>query len=99
MCRVSPTHSAVARKTRLSPPPKSRPRRRALVSLAFVSFGSWFLLAGTISVTAQTNFTVLKLFQMPEGLVPVAALTDGKDGAFYGLTAAGGISNNGTIFM
>jgi len=49
--------------------------------------------------SAQTNFTVLRSFSgIPDGAVPFGALVDGKDGAFYGTTAAGGISNYGTIF-
>src|SRR5258708_5477467 len=51
------------------------------------------------SAAGQTNFTVLKSFSgVPDGEVPACTLVDGKDGALYGTTAGGGISNAGTIF-
>jgi len=61
--------------------------------------GLGLLLAAPVSVSAQTNLTVRKLFQAPEGIVPTGAPADGKDGALYGVTAGGGTSNMGTVFM
>jgi uncharacterized repeat protein (TIGR03803 family) len=52
-----------------------------------------------ISVTAQTNFTILKIFTgPPSASVPYGSLIWGTNGALYGTTAAGGVSNVGTVF-
>ena len=52
----------------------------------------------TNPASAQTNFTALKSFAGPDGSVPAGSLVYGNDGAFYGTTAGGGISNAGTVF-
>jgi uncharacterized repeat protein (TIGR03803 family) len=67
-------------------------------NLLLAASASWLLLTGAASVLGQTNFTILKFCQLPEGYVPVGALADGRDGALYGLTAGGGVSNLGTIY-
>jgi uncharacterized repeat protein (TIGR03803 family) len=55
--------------------------------------------APDLLAAAQTNFTVLKLFAGGlDGALPACALVDGKDGALYGTTLEGGISNAGTAF-
>jgi len=52
------------------------------------------------SAVAQTNFTILKSFDpLPDGAVPFCHLIEGTDGAMYGTTVAGGISNSGAVFM
>jgi uncharacterized repeat protein (TIGR03803 family) len=57
------------------------------------------LVIPAVPASTQTNFTVLKSFSgNPDGAVPYGALVDGKDRAFYGTTAYGGISNYGTVF-
>ena len=47
---------------------------------------------------AQTNFTVLKLLTLDTGAVPFGSLAAGPSGVLYGTTAAGGVSNKGTVF-
>ena len=70
--------------------------------LLFVGMSIPFgLLLGTFvnCASAQTNFTMLKSFSgAPDGVTPACTLVDGKDGAFYGTTGAGGTSNFGTVF-
>ena len=51
------------------------------------------------SVTAQTNFTILKILTgPPSGTAPYGSLIWGTNGALYGTTVAGGVSNLGTVF-
>jgi uncharacterized repeat protein (TIGR03803 family) len=52
------------------------------------------------SVTAQTNFTILKILTGPPttGTAPYGTLIWGTNGALYGTTVAGGVSNLGTVF-
>jgi uncharacterized repeat protein (TIGR03803 family) len=53
------------------------------------------------SAVAQTNFTIVKSFDLPpDASVPFCHLIEGTDGALYGTTAAGGVSNFGfgTVF-
>ena len=52
------------------------------------------------SAVAQTNFTILKSFDpLPDAAVPFCHLIEGTDGAMYGTTVAGGISNSGAVFV
>lgn len=61
-------------------------------------FVPWLAMAVN-SVTAQTNFSILRSFaSVPDGAVPECTLVDGNDGAFYGTTIGGGSSNVGTVF-
>jgi Gloeo_Verruco repeat len=55
--------------------------------------------AGTIfRVAANGDITTLFSFDGTNGLLPVAGLTLGADGKFYGTTQLGGVSNKGNIF-
>jgi len=56
-----------------------------------------FFIAVAISAPAQT-FTVLADFDRTNGGEPVATLSQGTDGNFYGTTSEGGSSNFGTVF-
>jgi uncharacterized repeat protein (TIGR03803 family) len=56
-----------------------------------------FTIVGFVA-DAQTNFTALKRLTSPTGVVPYGRLTVGPDGALYGTTVGGGISNAGTVF-
>jgi uncharacterized repeat protein (TIGR03803 family) len=56
---------------------------------------AWSLVA---ELSAQTNFTVLKLLTLDTGFVPFGSLAAGPNGVLYGATAAGGVSNMGTVF-
>ncbi len=56
------------------------------------TFGSIF------RVKPDGSFTTLHRFSGSDGSDPVSTLTQGRDGAFYGVTAAGGTSNLGTVF-
>ena len=54
---------------------------------------------GVHTATSQTNFTILKSFSaIADGRIPWCTLADGKDGALYGTTTVGGISDSGTVF-
>jgi len=54
---------------------------------------------GTIyRVTPNGDITTLVSFDGTNGLVPLAGLTLGADGRFYGTTALGGINQKGNIF-
>jgi len=54
---------------------------------------------GTVFKTdSHGNVTVVHSFFGPEGAHPSASLVQGRDGAFYGTTAAGGAGGIGTIF-
>jgi uncharacterized repeat protein (TIGR03803 family) len=55
---------------------------------------------GVNSATGQTNFTILTSFSaiVTGGRLPWCTLADGRDGALYGTTLAGGISDSGTVF-
>jgi uncharacterized repeat protein (TIGR03803 family) len=44
------------------------------------------------------SLTPLYNFSGPDGAVPIAALTLGSDGAFYGITSSGGASSVGIVF-
>jgi uncharacterized repeat protein (TIGR03803 family) len=54
---------------------------------------------------AQTNIQIISSFNLTNGAFPVAALTLGKDGDFYGVTQEGGVTNSdyprgmGTVFQ
>ncbi len=55
---------------------------------------------GTVfQVTTNGTMTTLVSFTGTNGAVPVAALTLGNDGNFYGTTSSGGSNNDGTVFM
>ena len=55
---------------------------------------------GTIfKVTTNGTLTTLVNFNENDGAYPVAALTLGNDGNFYGTTWEGGSYNGGTVFM
>jgi uncharacterized repeat protein (TIGR03803 family) len=54
---------------------------------------------GTVfRVTTNGALTTLVLFSYSNGQFPVASLTLGPDGNFYGTTVSGGTSGDGTIF-
>lgn len=57
--------------------------------------GTGFQVLHTFSATTQNTTTFLQ--ENAEGATPVAGLTDGGDGFFYGVTSAGG-KGYGTIF-
>jgi uncharacterized repeat protein (TIGR03803 family) len=50
-------------------------------------------------VTTNGAVTTLVFFSYTNGATPLAALTLGNDGNFYGTTAAGGSNNYGTVFI
>jgi len=54
--------------------------------------------AMSFNLRGQTNFTALTLLSSAKGAVPFGSLAAGPDGVLYGATAAGGISNAGTVF-
>ncbi len=61
----------------------------------------WALFCALISCTsaiAQTNFTVLSLFNVTNGGLPWGALIWGTNGSLYGATGLGGTSNLGVVF-
>jgi uncharacterized repeat protein (TIGR03803 family) len=61
--------------------------------------GSWPNAGGTIfSLRPNGKFTKLFSFDGTNGHSPMAGLTEGSDGAFYGTTAGGGATNYGTVF-
>jgi uncharacterized repeat protein (TIGR03803 family) len=52
-------------------------------------------------IFAQTNYQVVRSFGAPgsgDAATPLAWLTLGRDGAFYGTTFAGGTNNSGSVF-
>src|SRR5882762_8157614 len=53
---------------------------------------------GAASAVGQTNFTILKSLRS-DAAVPFCHLIEGTDGAMYGTTVAGGISNSGAVFV
>src|SRR2546422_3981714 len=53
---------------------------------------------GAASAVGQTNFTIVKSLSS-DAAVPFCHLIEGTDGAMYGTTVAGGISNSGAVFM
>jgi uncharacterized repeat protein (TIGR03803 family) len=72
-------------------------RRRAANALGLAAL-ALLLMVATQSVRAQT-FTLVYAFQgKPDGKNPFASLMQDSSGTFYGTTAGGGGSNNGTIF-
>jgi uncharacterized repeat protein (TIGR03803 family) len=63
------------------------------------AFGSPTTLAGTIfTITPGGQYTVLHEFTGMDGSLPIANLTLGSDGDFYGATATGGAYGSGTVF-
>jgi uncharacterized repeat protein (TIGR03803 family) len=75
------------------------PVMQGILPIFVVTIPLFSLLLTAVPASGQTNYTVLKSFSgNPDGAVPYGALVDGKDGAFYGTTAYGGISNYGTVF-
>src|SRR6267378_564686 len=57
------------------------------------------LLGLATDLAGQTNFTVLKRFSsLSSGFVPYGLLVADQAGVLYGATAAGGVSNAGTVF-
>src|SRR2546422_110191 len=52
---------------------------------------------GAASAVGQTTFTILKSLRS-DAAVPFCHLIEGTDGAMYGTTVAGGISNSGAVF-
>jgi uncharacterized repeat protein (TIGR03803 family) len=66
-------------------------------SVSFVRVLFLALMASTAK--SQTNLSILKSFlDTSDGAVPRCTLVVGKDGALYGTTIVGGISNAGTVF-
>ena len=63
--------------------------RQAIIGLLCV--------AGAICLSAQT-VTTLFSFDGADGAEPDVVLTQGRDGALYGMTGAGGLNNAGTVF-
>ena len=63
--------------------------RQAIIGLLCV--------AGAICSSAQT-VTSLFSFDGADGAEPDVVLTQGRDGALYGMTGAGGLNNAGTVF-
>jgi len=63
-------------------------------------FSLWLLTVPFGSAYAQTNITILKSFTSPpnNGIVPYGGLVADSNWVLYGSTAAGGISNQGTVF-
>lgn len=54
---------------------------------------------GTVfQVTTNGSINTLASFNSTNGADPVAPLTLGSDGAFYGTTYIGGVNNSGTVF-
>src|ERR1022692_610256 len=62
---------------------------------------SWVVLFGfaTLPVPAAVIFTNLISFNQTNGAFPNAGLIQGKDGNFYGTTAASGPGGGGTVFQ
>ena len=56
------------------------------------------LLGLAAAAHAQAPYEVLHYFSGTDGASSLANLVQGRDGLFYGVTQAGGIDNNGTIF-
>ena len=58
------------------------------------------VLAAAPHVLAQTTgeLTTIRSFNGPTGQAPTEALTRGNDGTFYGVTSAGGLNDEGTVF-
>ncbi len=71
---------------------------REASTLVALSLALWLLAMLVPSAAAQTNFALLKGFTGADGGVPICTLANGQDGALYGTTAGGGISNMGTVF-
>jgi uncharacterized repeat protein (TIGR03803 family) len=56
--------------------------------------------AGTaFKITPSGAFTLLHVFDITDGEVPLGALVQASDGDFYGTTELGGANNRGTIFQ
>ena len=54
---------------------------------------------GTVfSITASGALTTLSTFDFTDGAHPYAALVQGTNGKFYGITQSGGTMNSGTVF-
>jgi uncharacterized repeat protein (TIGR03803 family) len=57
-------------------------------------------ISGTVfRISADGSFTNLYTFSGSDGSRPLAGLTQGTDGNFYGTTFSGGVSNLGTVFQ
>jgi uncharacterized repeat protein (TIGR03803 family) len=66
---------------------------------AIVVLSLLLVLGGSTVARGQAPYTVLHSFNpTPQGFRPRAALVQGKDGDFYGVTDAGGAFGAGTIF-
>jgi uncharacterized repeat protein (TIGR03803 family) len=65
-------------------------RAALIASLSLVLFAP--------ALHCQTNFTPVKRMSFNTGFLPYSRITAGPDGALYGTTAAGGVSNAGAIF-
>ncbi|MDB6153192.1 MAG: 3-carboxymuconate cyclase [Chthoniobacteraceae bacterium] len=65
---------------------------RGGLQIPHASYGTVFRMtpAGTLTTLVQFNYT--------NGANPIAGLTEGSDGNFYGTTSAGGVTGNGTVF-
>src|SRR5580704_14379093 len=57
-----------------------------------------FALYGWSAAAQSTNFTTLVTFNGTDGSLPIAGLTPGVDGNFYGTTFSGGSGGYGTVF-
>ena len=54
--------------------------------------------AGTAFKITAGTFTLLHVFDITDGEVPLGAMVQASDGDFYGTTELGGANNRGTIF-
>jgi uncharacterized repeat protein (TIGR03803 family) len=62
--------------------------------------GSNFYFGTIFQISSNGNFNSLYSFTNGlDGAEPYAGLTEGPDGAFYGVASSGGVNNNGIIFQ
>jgi uncharacterized repeat protein (TIGR03803 family) len=74
------------------------PQLRALLRIVVGLLLGVAMLVAAGGVSAQSRLDVLHAFASQEASAPRAPLVQASDGNFYGTTALGGTSNDGTIF-